>query len=476
MIVPNKWFRASYGERLRRHMATRASPVEIVDFGHAPLFPDADTFPCVAVVEIPRDEVVGERTVKVCTVPREEIEGLDLPRFVASRSHALPVARLRPEGWDLANVAVADLLEKIRRAGPALREYVGSAPLYGIKTGLNEAFLIDQGTRDRLVAEDPECEPIIERFLRGRDIQRWHPEWDGQWIIVLKSSENADWPWANIGRKAEVTFGETYPSVHRWLKRFEDRLRQREDQGRHWWELRSCDYYEIFHAPKLVYQDIAFHSAFALDGEGLLTNDTCFFLRKADPFVLAVLNSSVMWWYLSRVVIYGKDEAFRTKSIYMEKLPVPNPRRAGRGEIERRSAQLVELTAATQQQRREYRDDLGRALGAFKVSEKLASFWQLNSRTAETELRRCAEAKPTVASLARAIALHDKHVTAIGPVLRKVAQYEIQLQELIVSLYGLDAADVQLLRSTAPPRDPLTLAEEQLARLRTSDSGAREAG
>ena len=28
-----------------------ARPVEIIDFGHSPIFPDADTFPCILIVE-----------------------------------------------------------------------------------------------------------------------------------------------------------------------------------------------------------------------------------------------------------------------------------------------------------------------------------------------------------------------------------------------------------------------------------------
>src|SRR5262249_21713980 len=159
--------------------------------------------------EEPLKEVTATADVQMCVIPREDLNPAALASFVRDHSHTLSLARLRPDGWDLANVAVADLLEKIRRAGPPLRAYLGSSPLYGIKTGLNEAFLIDQATRDRLVAEDPKCKPLIKRFIRGRDIQRWYPEWGGEWIILLKSSENAEWPWSDAGKRAERLFAET---------------------------------------------------------------------------------------------------------------------------------------------------------------------------------------------------------------------------------------------------------------------------
>jgi hypothetical protein len=41
----------------------------------------------------------------------------------------------------------------------------------------------------------------------------------------------------------------------------------------------------------------------------------------------------------------------------------------------------------------------------------------------------------------------------------RVSQLEIELQHLVFDLYGLTPEEVQLLRTTAPPRDPLALVE-----------------
>jgi hypothetical protein len=49
-ILPNKWLRANYGEKLRETLVRQYRPELLVDFGHAPIFPDADTFPVVAII------------------------------------------------------------------------------------------------------------------------------------------------------------------------------------------------------------------------------------------------------------------------------------------------------------------------------------------------------------------------------------------------------------------------------------------
>jgi hypothetical protein len=66
---------------------------------------------------------------------------------------------------------VVALLAKISKSGVPLADYAGVKPLYGIKTGLNEAFLIDSSTRDQLVNDDPKCAEMIKPYLRGQDIK-----------------------------------------------------------------------------------------------------------------------------------------------------------------------------------------------------------------------------------------------------------------------------------------------------------------
>ena len=50
LITSNKFLRASYGEPLRRFLAREAQLQGILDFGHAPIFADADTFPVIVVL------------------------------------------------------------------------------------------------------------------------------------------------------------------------------------------------------------------------------------------------------------------------------------------------------------------------------------------------------------------------------------------------------------------------------------------
>jgi hypothetical protein len=107
------------------------------------------------------------------------------------------------------------------------------------------------------------------------------------------------------------------------MKPHEQALRTRQDQGAHWWELRSCDYYDRFEQPKIMYQVIAFHSRFALDALSHFSNDKTFFLSSSDLYLMSVLNSSLLWWLMYRDFPHMKDEAIAMQGFEVEALPVP---------------------------------------------------------------------------------------------------------------------------------------------------------
>ncbi len=141
-VVTNKWLRAGYAEALRELFATAAQVEFIADFGHAKhFFPDADVFPSAITVRkpLPGEDPAGEA--QVCVIPRDAVPEKGLAAAVDTATYPLPRACFTKESWSLEPPDLMALLNKIRRNGVPLREYAGASPMYGIKTGFNEAFL-----------------------------------------------------------------------------------------------------------------------------------------------------------------------------------------------------------------------------------------------------------------------------------------------------------------------------------------------
>jgi len=126
-------------------------------------------------------------------VSEKQFEAVQELVVVARNAKAVPHKSLKPSGWAFNDSRVEDLLGNIRHNSVPLSDYVGTAPLYGLKTGLNEAFYLEDSVARRIMAEEPQSKDIIKPFIRGRDIKRWNVSWENQWHIAIASSQNREY-------------------------------------------------------------------------------------------------------------------------------------------------------------------------------------------------------------------------------------------------------------------------------------------
>jgi len=166
IIVANKWMRANYGEPLRKWLKEHTIH-EIVDFGDLPVFQNVTTYPCIITLS---KKLTTRGTIRVCKV--ENLEFKDLSGYVKKSSFKVNMASLKNEGWSLTDEKSENLLNKIKSKGVPLVEYVQGKIYRGVLTGLNEAFVIDDITRKRIVKEDPKSKEVIKPFALGRDIKK----------------------------------------------------------------------------------------------------------------------------------------------------------------------------------------------------------------------------------------------------------------------------------------------------------------
>jgi hypothetical protein len=408
--------------------------------------------------QAPSVEEGSAHDVNVTMFPREELEATEIPDYVARHRYAVPQARLGAASWSLEPPASDMLMAKIRAAGLPLTQYAGVRLYYGIKTGLNEAFVIDSATRDRLVREDRTSTELIRKYLRGQDIARWVPEWNGQWMIALASSSDHDWSWKGLAENAaESRFAMEFPAIYAHLKEHEDALRKRADQGRYWWELRSCAYYETFNLPKIVYQVIQFHPSYALDNSKLFLNDKGFFIPSDDAWLLAVLNSPLMWWFNWRYLTHLKDEALTPLGVKMEALPIASPSSTAREQSETAVNKLIDLKKANDSSRAAVLDSLRMQYAVETPGNKLSDFATLD---ADAFLKEVLKRRPKAAGKLKASdmkslrEMYDDEALPMQARGREALVLERQLSNLVNDAYGLTPEDVALLWSTAPPRMP----------------------
>jgi type I restriction-modification system DNA methylase subunit len=320
-ITPNKYFRSGYGQKLREYLSTKTTILQIIDFGDAPVF-EAITYPSIVVLR--KSKPPEKNQTKIFTWnPNQPLSNFSV--LVKSDNSLIAQKQLAKDGWQLESKAALDLLEKLRSKGKPLGEYIKGRFYYGIKTGLNEAFVIDQKTRDQLIAEHKSSADLIKPFLRGRDVKRWNIDFAEQYLIRIESSENKKHPWSGKGvKETESIFASLYPAIYKWFTGFQKGLIDRDDQGKSYWELRSCKYWQEFDKPKIVYPDIAVKPQFSFDHSGSYVDCTLFFIPGGSLYLLGILNSSVNRFFFPQICPKIRGGFMRFKSIYVEQIPIPN--------------------------------------------------------------------------------------------------------------------------------------------------------
>ncbi len=222
-IAPNKFMRAGYGKNTRKLLTTQAAPKVVIDFGDLPIF-EATTYPSILLVE--KTPSVGARSPRP-PMATEQKSGGDTPplrgnndtdvgaspelppqngEFIAATftdaeqienvsatlseiGFSMPVKNLTEEGWILDRPEVLSLMNKLREKGVPLGKYVNGRFYRGILTGFNEAFVIDEETRKRLIKEDPKSKEIIKPWLGAGTSRNGRRNGQGCTLLLLPAAQ-----------------------------------------------------------------------------------------------------------------------------------------------------------------------------------------------------------------------------------------------------------------------------------------------
>ncbi|MCX2741514.1 DUF7149 domain-containing protein [Pontibacter anaerobius] len=341
-ILPNKWMRAGYGQALRAWLQNHTL-VQLLDFGDLPVFEEATTYPLIlAVAKYKPEAGYTFEAAPINTLKYEQ----GLEAYVQQHKYEVQADLLPDSGWTLSDSTAQQLLEKLKNTGTPLGEYVEGKIYYGIKTGYNEAFVIDEATKDQLILEDPRSAEIIKPFLAGRDVKRYQPPKSEKHLILFPSgftkeragnvNEQQAWQWLQ----------DNYTSVAAFMAPFAEKARKRFDKGNYWWELRACAYYDEFEKPKILFQEIATFNAFTWDVTGAYSNNKTFIVPNVDLYLLGLLNSKVVWYFLNQVTSKLQGGALAMQTPYTFQIPIVSDDEETKASITQLVEQILSIKQA----------------------------------------------------------------------------------------------------------------------------------
>lgn len=178
--------------------------------------------------------------------------------------------------------------------GIALEQYCNGVIGYGIKSGLDKAFVITEEQKRDIVEKDKSSAAIIKPYLNGRDVRRYFVDFKQRHLIYTHHGVDI----------------KKFNGVESFLKPYKADLLKRATK-QEWFELQQpqFNYAPYFDAPKIVLPDIATEPRFALDETGYYGATTIFFysITRSISFRFAKFKSG-FYLFQTNLRGFGRQE------------------------------------------------------------------------------------------------------------------------------------------------------------------------
>lgn len=181
-ITSNKYTRAGYGEALREFLLKNTCILKYIDLNGIKVFDSATVDTSILSFEKIK---IKENTFKYLSLNNELLKNYDFEISAIKEFLNISQNSLSKESFAFNDESTNALKTKIEKLGTPLKDWHGLNINYGIKTGLNEAFIITTEKKDEILAnckdedEKERTAKLIRKMLRGRDIKRYSYEWAG---------------------------------------------------------------------------------------------------------------------------------------------------------------------------------------------------------------------------------------------------------------------------------------------------------
>ena len=312
-FISNTFDKTTAGLDLRKYLKENVKFIKLIDFTQIQIFEGATTYPIILIAE---NDAPGleENSFVFTKIPSTENPlALDIDYYEKT---VVMQNSLVDNNWTFKSIEANTVSAKIQKH-KSIREKFGKC-FYGIKTGFNEAFIITSREKEFILRNSPADIELIKPFYEGFDLYKWNAPMIDKFIIFTK-------------RGTDI---EKYPGIKSWLELKKEKLEPRNTpeqiMGRKpgsykWFEIQdSVDYYKLFESPKIAWANLQSANRFCFDTKGYYINAPSVIFPTDNKALLAILNSKLVWYFLTSICVVRNGGYIEVKPQYFEQIPIPD--------------------------------------------------------------------------------------------------------------------------------------------------------
>ncbi|MBN3520714.1 Eco57I restriction-modification methylase domain-containing protein [Algoriphagus lutimaris] len=310
-ITSNKWLRANYGTSTRKFFLTNTNPKLLFDFGQEMVFTTAIVHSNILLFQ--KEKFKNE--FKGCQLTKAKLNSL-IKYF---NENSIRLDYFNEEVWAISTPELIKVKLHLEKIGTKISDWNIDIN-YGLKTGYNDAFIIDEDKKNELESKDKKNKELIKPILRGRDTRKYYCNFHNYYLINTHNGSKKQ-------RISRIDVVKEYPTLYEHLKYFLPKVSIRSDRGDHWTNLRNCAYLDELEKNKIVFSEIVSEPQFYYDTQKYYPEATAFLITGENlKWLTAFLNSELIT-VLFRIFYAGGELVgkYRYKKAFLENLPIPEP-------------------------------------------------------------------------------------------------------------------------------------------------------
>lgn len=354
-ILPSKFINADYGEGLRRVISKSKSLDTLVDLKDFQVFEGASTYTCLLFLNRRKN---ADFTYLEINDNQNAFNNKSKANAFKNSKQLMP-SDTTP--WVFISNEFATIVRKIEQAEFRLGD-IAQNIFQGLITGADKLYFVRKinefgeltTIRNSYDSREFAIETrILRKLLRGKEIQRWQVDWESNFIVYPYFVHD------NTARLITIDeLQSQFPYAYKYFLNYESLLKLRE-KGRflnekNWHQFGRLQNIEKFEQPKIMTQVLSSRNSFTFDetdnyyfvgggnagGYGILLKPIYF---KDYYWVLCLLNSKLLEFYLKRISTPFQGGFFSYGKRFIEQLPIIEPEKRDKTELSRLGKKMLEL-------------------------------------------------------------------------------------------------------------------------------------
>ena len=448
-ISSGTFFKTGSGKPLREYLLREATIEGVVDFGDLQIFNGVTTYPAILTMKrgaAPKGHEL--RFWKVGALPETNFQAT-----WESVAGPYPQSALGAGSWELENPALRALKEKITNGKKSLRVIYGK-PFRGVTTGRNDAFVVDQRTRDQLIAKDPSSSDILLPWIEGKDLKRWYQEGRDQWIIFARQGlDLTDYP--AILEHLSAHRENLEPRPTNWKPTYPDEKWPGRKSGTYLWsEIQDkTAYWRKFSEEKIVSTKVSSQPTFSVDRSGSVLSNTAYLIdaKSDNEFVTALLNSNVASFFFRSIFVVKSGGFFEIQPDGLSAFPIPPATDSQKS----KTSDLAGALKLTAEERLTLQTALTRRIPdlcppdrAPKLTTRLQEWWTLPDFAAfRAEVKKVFKVDIPLAERSAWEDWITRDRAEIARLSAEITKAEAQIDSIVYALFDLTPDEIALLES-----------------------------